>query len=227
MLYLKEIEKYYGKNDYRQEVLKEIGIHIEEGKMVSIMGPSGSGKSTLLNILGLLDDNFSGEYRLDGEKVSDLSEKERAVLRNEKIGFVFQSFHLIKELTAFENVQMGLLLANVHKPFGKKWKKSEIREKSKEMLALMGLQEHLNKKASQLSGGQQQRVAIARGLVNEPKIILADEPTGALDQKNGKEIMEIFRKLNRQGKTIVIVTHDKNVASYCERNLNMLDGQFV
>ncbi len=227
MIFLEKVNKHYGKNEYRQDVLKEVSMHIATGKMVSVMGPSGSGKSTLLNIMGLLDENFTGEYQIDGENTKQLSERERASLRNEKIGFVFQSFHLMKDLTALENVQMGLVVANVHKPSGKKMKKSEMKRKSREMLERMGLKDHMTKKASQLSGGQQQRVAIARALINNPKVILADEPTGALDRKTGKEIMEVFKELNRQGKTIIIVTHDKSVADYCDVNLNMLDGELV
>lgn len=227
MIDLKNVRKYYGKNEYKQDILKEISLHIEEGQMVSIMGPSGSGKSTLLNILGLLDDKFTGEYNIDGISIANLSEEKRALLRSQKIGFVFQSFHLMKDLTALENVQMGLVLSNVHKPLGKKMKKNEMKRKSEAMLELMGLGEHKNKKAFMLSGGQQQRVAIARALINEPKVILADEPTGALDQNTGREIMEIFQRLNKQGKTIIIVTHDEKVAAYCSANKNMLDGKLM
>lgn len=225
MIVLKNVGKYYGKNEYKQDVLKDISMEIKDGEMVSIMGPSGSGKSTLLNILGLLDDKFSGEYVIDGVECQSLSEKKRAYLRNEKIGFVFQSFHLMKDLTAIENVRMGLILANERKGLKEKMKKREMKRKAEEMLDLLGLGEHKNKKAFMLSGGQQQRVAIARALINDPKIILADEPTGALDQKTGKEIMEIFKKLNEQGRTILIVTHDEKIANYCNVNRTMIDGK--
>lgn len=225
MIVLKNVEKYYGKKDYKQEILKDVSMEIEDGEMVSIMGPSGSGKSTLLNILGLLDDAFFGEYEIDGIACQSLSEKKRAYVRNEKIGFVFQSFHLMKDLTAVENVKMGLILANERKGFKEKMKRSEMKRKSEEMLDLLGLEEHKNKKAFMLSGGQQQRVAIARALINDPKIILADEPTGALDQNTGREIMEVFKKLNEQGRTILIVTHDEKVANYCSVNKTMLDGR--
>lgn len=225
MIVLKKVKKYYGKNEYKQEILKDISMEIKDGEMVSIMGPSGSGKSTLLNVLGLLDDEFSGEYEIDGIACGSLSEKKRAYLRNEKIGFVFQSFHLMKDLTATENVKMGLILANERKCFREKMKKSEMIRKSEELLDLLGLGDHKNKKTFMLSGGQQQRVAIARALINDPKIILADEPTGALDQNTGKEIMEIFKKLNEQGRTILVVTHDEKVANYCNVNRTMLDGK--
>lgn len=225
MIVLKNVEKYYGKKDYKQEILKDVSMEIEDGEMVSIMGPSGSGKSTLLNILGLLDDAFFGEYEIDGIACQSLSEKKRAYVRNEKIGFVFQSFHLMKDLTAVENVKMGLILANERKGFKEKMKRSEMKRKSEEMLDVLGLEEHKNKKAFMLSGGQQQRVAIARALINDPKIILADEPTGALDQNTGREIMEVFKKLNEQGRTILIVTHDEKVANYCSVNKTMLDGR--
>lgn len=224
---LDRINKYYGNDECSQQVLDNVSLQIEEGEMVSIMGPSGSGKSTLLNILGLLDNQSDGEYYLDDISTLNLSEKELAFLRNSKIGFVFQSFNLIKELTALENVQMSLIFSNMYRKNNDKFKKNEIRNKSMELLELVGLKEHKGKKPSQLSGGQQQRVAIARALVNEPKIILADEPTGALDQKNSKEIMNILLELNKKGKTIIIVTHDSNVASLCQRHFSMTDGKII
>ena len=227
MVLLNNIGKVYGKNEYKQNVLQNISLHIKKGDMVSIMGPSGSGKSSLLNIMGLLDEKHTGEYYIDGISTSELNEKERALVRNQKIGFVFQSFHLLKELTAVENVQMGLVLANVYKPAGKKIKKGEMKRRSEEILEQVGLKAHMHKKAFQLSGGQQQRVAIARALINNPSVIFADEPTGALDQKNGTEIMGLLKNLNEQGKTIVIVTHDQKVASYCGTKINMLDGNIV
>lgn len=226
MIRLEKINKYYGTDESKHKVLKDISIQIERGEMVSVMGPSGSGKSTMLNILGLLDNEYEGKYVLDDIDVSDMSESERAKIRSEKIGFVFQSFHLLKDLTALENVKMGLIISNTVKK-GKKLKNGEMVKKSIDILKLMGLENQINQKASQLSGGQQQRVAVARALINNPSIILADEPTGALDQKNGKEIMDILKELNKNGKTVIIVTHDEKVSDYCVRKLHIVDGEFM
>jgi len=225
LIEVKSIYKRYGKGDTEQEVLKDISFTIEEGEMVSIMGPSGSGKSILLHILGLLDKQSEGTYILDKVDVAKLTDEERAYTRNEKIGFVFQSFNLIKEISALDNVQMALKLSNLHRKANNKLKKSEIKSRSIEVLKSLGLEKHMYKKPTQLSGGQQQRVAIARALVNNSMVILADEPTGALDQQNSREIMNILKGLQEQGKTIVIITHDEKVAEYCERKLNMLDGE--
>lgn len=225
MIRLQKINKYYGMNECKHKVLNDVNIHIEKGEMVSVMGPSGSGKSTMLNILGLLDNEYEGKYLLDNIDVSNMNEEERARLRSEKIGFVFQSFHLLKDLTALENVKMGLIISNTVKK-RQKLKKSEMIKKSIDMLKLMGLESQINQKTNRLSGGQQQRVAIARALINEPSIILADEPTGALDQKTGDEIMCILKELNRKGKTIIIVTHDEKVSDYCSRKLHIVDGFF-
>ena len=192
--------------------------------MVAIMGPSGSGKSTMLNVLGLLDNNYSGEYMLDGIEASKLSNNELAMARNEKIGFVFQNFNLIKELSAKENVKMSLIFSNIYKKGKEKISKKVMDKSSSDILENVGLKNHENKKPGQLSGGQQQRVAIARALVNNPEIILADEPTGALDSKIGEEIMKVFLKLNNQGKTVIIVTHDERVAQMCGRTIHIKDG---
>ena len=192
--------------------------------MVAIMGPSGSGKSTMLNVLGLLDNNYSGEYMLDGIEASKLSNNELAMARNEKIGFVFQNFNLIKELSAKENVKMSLIFSNIYKKGKEKISKKVMDKSSSDILEKVGLKNHENKKPGQLSGGQQQRVAIARALVNNPEIILADEPTGALDSKIGEEIMKVFLKLNNQGKTVIIVTHDERVAQMCGRTIHIKDG---
>ena len=192
--------------------------------MVAIMGPSGSGKSTMLNVLGLLDNNYSGEYMLDGIEASKLSNNELAMARNEKIGFVFQNFNLIKELSAKENVKMSLIFSNIYKKGKEKISKKVMDKSSSDILEKFGLKNHENKKPGQLSGGQQQRVAIARALVNNPEIILADEPTGALDSKIGEEIMKVFLKLNNQGKTVIIVTHDERVAQMCGRTIHIKDG---
>ena len=221
---LKNINKFFGEKESRQQILKNISINIEKGEMVAIMGPSGSGKSTMLNVLGLLDNNYSGEYMLDGIEASKLSNNELAMARNEKIGFVFQNFNLIKELSAKENVKMSLIFSNIYKKGKEKISKKVMDKSSSDILEKVGLKNHENKKPGQLSGGQQQRVAIARALVNNPEILLADEPTGALDSKIGEEIMKVFLKLNNQGKTVIIVTHDERVAQMCGRTIHIKDG---
>lgn len=221
---LKNINKFFGEKESRQQILKNISINIEKGEMVAIMGPSGSGKSTMLNVLGLLDNNYSGEYMLDGIEASKLSNNELAMARNEKIGFVFQNFNLIKELSAKENVKMSLIFSNIYKKGKEKISKKVMDKSSSDILEKVGLKNHENKKPGQLSGGQQQRVAIARALVNNPEIILAGEPTGALDSKIGEEIMKVFLKLNNQGKTVIIVTHDERVAQMCGRTIHIKDG---
>ncbi len=225
MIQLKEIKKGFGKGEARQTILKGISLDIKEGEMVSIMGPSGSGKSSLLNILGLLDGMYEGEYLLDGINVADLTEKEQAGLRGEKIGFVFQSFHLLKDLTALDNVKMALILANERKSLKQRMGKKEMIQKSQYMLERLGMKDHMDQKASELSGGQQQRVAIARALVNEPSVLLADEPTGALDQKNGETLLELLSEIHGDGNSIVMVTHDPKVASVAERQIYIEDGK--
>lgn len=225
MIQLKEIKKGFGKGEARQTILKGISLDIKEGEMVSIMGPSGSGKSSLLNILGLLDGMYEGEYLLDGINVADLTEKEQADLRGEKIGFVFQSFHLLKDLTALDNVKMALILANERKSMKQRMGKKEMIQKSQYMLERLGMKDHMDQRASELSGGQQQRVAIARALVNEPSVLLADEPTGALDQKNGEMLLELLSEIHGDGNSIVMVTHDPKVASVAERQIYIEDGK--
>lgn len=225
MIQLKEIKKGFGKGEARQTILKGISLDIKEGEMVSIMGPSGSGKSSLLNILGLLDGMYEGEYLLDGINVADLTEKEQADLRGEKIGFVFQSFHLLKDLTALDNVKMALILANERKSLKQRMGKKEMIQKSQYMLERLGMKDHMDQKASELSGGQQQRVAIARALVNEPSVLLADEPMGALDQKNGETLLELLSEIHGDGNSIVMVTHDPKVASVAERQIYIEDGK--
>lgn len=225
MIQLKEIKKGFGKGEARQTILKGISLDIKEGEMVSIMGPSGSGKSSLLNILGLLDGMYEGEYLLDGINVAYLTEKEQAGLRGEKIGFVFQSFHLLKDLTALDNVKMALILANERKSMKQRMGKKEMIQKSQYMLERLGMKDHMDQKASELSGGQQQRVAIARALVNEPSVLLADEPTGALDQKNGETLLELLSEIHGDGNSIVMVTHDPKVASVAERQIYIEDGK--
>lgn len=225
MIQLNQIKKEFGKGEARQTILKGISLDIKEGEMVSIMGPSGSGKSSLLNILGLLDGMYEGEYLLDGINVADLTEKEQADLRGEKIGFVFQSFHLLKDLTALDNVKMALILANERKSLKQRMGKKEMIQKSQYMLERLGMKDHMDQKASELSGGQQQRVAIARALVNEPSVLLADEPTGALDQKNGETLLELLSEIHGDGNSIVMVTHDPKVASVAERQIYIEDGK--
>ena len=225
MIQLNQIKKDFGKGEARQTILKGISLDIKEGEMVSIMGPSGSGKSSLLNILGLLDGMYEGEYLLDGINVADLTEKEQAGLRGEKIGFVFQSFHLLKDLTALDNVKMALILANERKVLKQRMGKKEMIQKSQYMLERLGMKDHMDQKASELSGGQQQRVAIARALVNEPSVLLADEPTGALDQKNGETLLELLSEIHGDGNSIVMVTHDPKVASVAERQIYIEDGK--
>lgn len=225
MIQLNQIKKEFGKGEARQTILKGISLDIKEGEMVSIMGPSGSGKSSLLNILGLLDGMYEGEYLLDGINVADLTEKEQAGLRGEKIGFVFQSFHLLKDLTALDNVKMALILANERKSMKQKMGKKEMIQKTQYMLERLGMKDHMDQKASELSGGQQQRVAIARALVNEPSVLLADEPTGALDRKNGETLLELLSEIHGDGNSIVMVTHDPKVASVAERQIYIEDGK--
>lgn len=205
----------------RQAVLDGVNLTIKEGEMAALMGTSGSGKTTLLNIIGLLDQAEEGEYFLNDRDVAKSSAKEKAQIRSHEIGFVFQNFHLIPELSAFENVKMAMDIYNLHTK--KKISKRERADRCREMLEKVGLKNELRKKPSQLSGGQKQRVAIARALVNRPRIILADEPTGALDQGTSGEIMELLRELNQEGHTILIVTHDEEVAGKCGRIINMQD----
>ena len=196
--------------------LKGINKTYEKGEFVAIMGPSGSGKSTLMNVIGLLDRPTSGEYFLEGQEVGNLSEKKLAHVRNEQIGFVFQQFFLLSKLNAFQNVELPLIYAGVHPA-----KRKEIAEQYLEKVELGSRMHHL---PSELSGGQKQRVAIARALVNRPAIVLADEPTGALDTKTGEQIMDLLTKLNQEGKTIIMVTHEPEIAAFANRRIVIRDG---
>ena len=213
---LKDINKKYGKGESQEHVLKDINLSINKGDMVAIMGPSGSGKTSLLNILGLMDKQSSGRYELYGEDILNKSEKELASLRNEKIGFVFQNFNLINEYNLIENVIIPLSYSK---------NKSSMKKRAISKLEEVGLKNYIKKKVNELSGGQKQRVAIARALVNEPEIILADEPTGALDEKNGNSIMEILKHINKKGKTVIIITHDINIANKCKNIIEIKDGK--
>ena len=197
-------------------MLKDIDLEVEKGEFVAIMGPSGSGKSTLMNVIGLLDRPTSGDYFLDGQEVGNLSEKKLAHVRNEQIGFVFQQFFLLSKLNAFQNVELPLIYAGVHPA-----KRKEIAEQYLEKVELGSRMHHL---PSELSGGQKQRVAIARALVNRPAIVLADEPTGALDTKTGEQIMDLLTKLNQEGKTIIMVTHEPEIAAFANRRIVIRDG---
>jgi len=216
---LKDICKSYYSGDEELMVLKNINLTVEEGEFVSVLGPSGSGKTTLMNIIGCLDMPTSGKYILHGKDISEMDEIELAGIRNREIGFVFQNFFLLPRLTAVQNVELPLIYSNVPQ--------KERRKRAEEMLRRVGLADKMHNLPNQLSGGQQQRVAIARALVTEPSIILADEPTGALDQKTGAGIIEYFEKLNEEGKTIIMITHDINVAKHAKRTVNILDGRLT
>jgi putative ABC transport system ATP-binding protein len=214
---VQEVHKYYELGETRVHALRGVSTQIARGEFVAIMGASGGGKSTFMNILGCLDQPSSGRYLLEGIEVSSLSKKELATIRNHKLGFVFQGFNLLSRTTALENVELPTLYARISKAEGEK--------RSREALALVGLSDRMTHFPSQLSGGQQQRVAIARALVNRPSILLADEPTGNLDSRTSVEIMDIFQKLNDEGLTIVLVTHEPDIAQFAKRNIQFRDGK--
>ena len=217
MIDLKDISRVYQMGSEKVYALNKACLHIAPGEFVSIIGPSGSGKSTLMNIIGCLDTADSGTYLLDGIPIQDYSERALARVRNRKIGFVFQSFNLIPKLTAEENVELPLIYQGVPR--------AERRERVEAALARMELQRRAKHLPTELSGGQQQRVAIARAIVTNPSLILADEPTGNLDSRTSEEIMEVFRELHSQGNTIVLITHDNDVARQAERIVHIRDGQ--
>ena len=219
MIKTTNLQKIFRTEDVETWALHDVTLEIKEGEFVAIMGPSGCGKSTLLNILGLLDNPSNGTYELNGVEVSKYSEAERTNLRKGVIGFVFQSFNLIDELNVYENIELPLLYMGVPK--------EERKRRVEEAMKRMDISHRVKHFPQQLSGGQQQRVAIARAVVANPKIILADEPTGNLDSKNGKEVMDLLTQLNREGTTVVIVTHSQHDAGYATRTINLFDGQVV
>lgn len=219
ILRLENIHKVYGKGDLQAEALKGVDLVVNEGEMIAIIGVSGSGKSTLLNIMGTLDKASTGKYILEGKETSQYSQKEMAKLRNKTFGFVVQHFALIKGFNVYDNVEIPLVYS--------KGNKKEYEEKVKTILVKLKIRDKIDNKPNELSGGQCQRVAIARALVNDAKILLADEPTGALDKKTGQEVLDIFKDLNKEGKTVIIVTHDERIANQCNRVIRMDDGRIV
>ncbi|QEK13118.1 ABC transporter ATP-binding protein [Crassaminicella thermophila] len=219
MIKIENLKKIYKNGSVSVEALKGVNMEVNQGEFVSIMGPSGSGKSTLMNILGCLDKPSQGRYELDGEKIEELNDSQLAGIRNKKIGFVFQSFNLLPRITALKNVELPMMYAGVPS--------KERRKRAIEALERVGLGDRLEHKSSELSGGQRQRVAIARALVNQPAVILADEPTGNLDTKSGDEIMAIFQRLNEEGVTIVMVTHEPEIAQHTKRVVTFRDGEII
>lgn len=219
MIKIEDLKKVFRTEEVETVALNDISMQVKEGEFIAIMGPSGCGKSTLLNILGLLDNPTSGHYYLDNKEVGNLKEKDRTQTRKGNIGFVFQSFNLIEEMTVAENVELPLVYLKV--------KSSERKKRVEETLRRMNISHRANHFPNQLSGGQQQRVAIARAVIANPKLILADEPTGNLDSKNGKDVMNLLLELNREGSTIVMVTHSQHDASFAHRIINLFDGHIV
>ena len=219
MIQINDLSKVFRTSEVETVALNHVNLSVKEGEFVAIMGPSGCGKSTLLNILGLLDNPTEGSYKLLGEEVAGLREKERTRVRKGKIGFVFQSFNLIDELNVFENVELPLTYLGI--------KAAERKRMVTELLQRMNISHRAKHLPQQLSGGQQQRVAIARAVVTNPKLILADEPTGNLDSKNGKEVMDLLTELNRQGTTVVMVTHSRHDAGFAHRTVHLFDGSVV
>jgi len=219
MIHMKAIKKIYSTGKVDVEALRGIDLKVEKNEFISIMGPSGSGKSTLMNIMGCLDTPTSGEYYLEQEKVQTLNPNQLAEIRNQKIGFVFQNFNLLPYATAFENVEIPLIFKGVSS--------RKRRKRAEELLDKVGLKDRMDHKPTELSGGEMQRVSIARALANEPSIILADEPTGNLDSVSGKEIVDVFEDLWKQGHTIIVITHDQEISTRTKRIIKLRDGMVV
>lgn len=217
ILNMKQITKIYYMGQEKQVVLNNINLTVNKGDFLAILGPSGSGKSTLMNIIGCLDTPTNGDYMLSNQKVDELGESELAVIRNKEIGFVFQQFQLLPRLSALQNVELPLVYAGVAE--------KERKQRALDMLVRVGLGDKLQNRPNQLSGGQQQRVAIARAMITEPTVLLADEPTGALDQKTGHQIMQLFHELHQEEKTIIMITHDIEIAKNASRIVHILDGR--
>lgn len=216
LIEIQNLQKDYLMGEIRVNALKQINLKIKKNEYVAIMGPSGSGKSTLMNILGCLDTPTSGNYLFNKVNVSTLTDDELSIMRNREIGFIFQTFNLLPRMSALHNVELPLMYAGVHK--------TERKERSVQALQRVGLENRMSHKPSELSGGQRQRVAIARALVTNPGILLADEPTGALDSKTGDEIMQLFDDLHNEGNTIILITHEKEIANYAKRTIYLKDG---
>ena len=216
---MRGVNKIYPMGDEQLHALKDMNLDVEQGEYLSVLGPSGSGKSTLMNIIGCLDVATSGRYILNGQVIEDLTEAELARIRSQEVGFIFQNSQLLPRLTAQKNVELPLIYAGVSP--------RERRKRAKEMLSRVGLSDRMHHYPNQLSGGQQQRVAIARALVGNPSILLADEPTGALDQKTGRQVMALFEELNREGRTVIMITHDMNIAAYAKRVVHIIDGELT
>ncbi|MDF2669119.1 MAG: transporter ATP-binding protein [Paenibacillus sp.] len=219
MIQINNITKVYRRGDEELHILKGLSLSVQKGDFVAIIGPSGSGKSTLMNMIGLLDAPTTGTYSLDGVATEKMSDNQLAQLRNQKIGFIFQQFNLLPRLNAIENVELPMIYAGISK--------KERRQRANETLQMLGMGDRSHHKPSELSGGQQQRVAIARALAISPSLILADEPTGALDSRTGEEVIELVMKLNEQGNTIVLITHDPSIASHAKRVVALRDGMII
>ena len=219
LLEMRGINKFYPMGEEMAHILKDIDLTVKKGEYLSVLGPSGSGKSTLMNIIGCLDTATSGAYTLAGREINELTEGELAAIRSMEVGFVFQNSQLLPRLSARKNVELPLIYAGVPP--------RERRRRAREMLEKVGLSDRMDHYPNQLSGGQQQRVAIARAMVGNPSLLLADEPTGALDQKTGRQVMALFQELNREGHTIVMITHDPNIAAYARRCVHIIDGELT